>query len=85
MTNFDRVQQGAASVGPYIGNASTEEALIDCLTDLLHFAKDAGENFDQCLRIAREHYKTEQMEEEVDTTADTEIMPRKAGAWKVYR
>lgn len=74
--NFERIRNGARSVERYIKDVSTDEALSDCLADLMHFASDSGTDFAECLDRARIHYSNEM---------ETEIMPRKAGAWKVYR
>jgi hypothetical protein len=63
------IQDGAASVAPYVGlgTDATDQAIIDCLTNLMHFAYDAGiedYTFDELIETARKHYHAEQREVE---------------------
>lgn len=74
MTNFDRRLYGEVAV--WVGNPDRvahisggevdwRSCIVDTLTNVMHFARSVGENFYECARSARYHFKSENLEGEL--------------------
>ena len=58
--NRDRAQRGTAVLDMA---EDQDAALIDTLTDLMHYCNRTAENFEASLQTARGHFREEVMEE----------------------
>lgn len=58
MTNPERARRAARSISEY-GDDIDESNLIDFLADAMHWCRQYGQDFERCLRLAREHFEAE--------------------------
>lgn len=55
--NAQRIDRAGEALSQYFDDDET--ALIDLLSDLLHWSASTGEDFDKALRMARMHFEAE--------------------------
>ncbi|MBX9787800.1 MAG: hypothetical protein K2Y37_02700 [Pirellulales bacterium] len=58
MTNPKRAKRAAKSISRYVDDID-EANLIDLLADAMHWCNLNAEDFDRCLRMARDHFDAE--------------------------
>lgn len=58
--NLARAKRIGAVMMDYTGEKHDDESnVVDVLTDILHFCAVHDKDFDDCLRIARDHFEAE--------------------------
>ena len=81
-TNETRANRARTALLPYHANLTQDdqldEALVDCLTDLMHLAKQRGTSFSKALGTAKDHFREEQPRQPIDLD-DTRKTP--IGVW----
>jgi hypothetical protein len=69
----DRVDHFAAVLDESAPESDYQTALVDLLGDAMHFAESSKCDFEEALRVAREHYETEvEREKDGAHVCDTE-------------
>jgi hypothetical protein len=58
MTNSQRAHRAAISIASYSDDID-ESNLIDFLADAIHWCHRFDQDFERCLRLAREHFAAE--------------------------
>ncbi len=58
LTNADRALRPAQALTEY-GDEAYEANLTDFLADAMHVCERSGDDFERCLRLARQHYAAE--------------------------
>lgn len=59
MTNDRQINEACRAIQGHQVGRSNDEALIDILTDLMHWAECYAEDFPNCARIAAMHFEAE--------------------------